>query len=98
MKPTQRDIPAAHAAAKEWKAIQEDYTFDTSIFNDEPDRVRGAKAALAALPPAERTVFIIYAETGSFRKLGNILGISHNCARNTIISIRRKILENLASL
>lgn len=76
-----------------YKEVRQDYAFDPSIFNDEPEKVRRIKEIIDALPEVDKILFIMYAECGSLRKLARRLGFSHMTLAKEIQRIRKKILE-----
>lgn len=79
---------------KEYRAVKEDYAYDPSIFNAEPERVRRVKEIISTrLSVSDRTLILLYAEYRSYRKLGQRLGISHMTLRREILRIRKIILE-----
>lgn len=47
--------------------------------------------AVSCLPPADRKMIISYAETASYRTIGEIYGITAADARHRIAKIRQKI-------
>ena len=51
------------------------------------------QVVLSMLPPADRAIIILYAELGSYRKLGTIMGLSHNTVRKEVLRIRKEILS-----
>lgn len=84
---------------KEYRAVKEDYAYDPSIFNAEPERVRRVKEIISTrLSVSDRTLILLYAEYRSYRKLGQRLGISHMTLRREIIRIRKIILEEYEHL
>ena len=66
------------------------------VLDKDPDQVRISKRILAKLPQVDRTLFILYADCQSYRKLGKALGLSHMTARKEILRIRQTILEEYA--
>ena len=58
--------------------------------------MRIVKQILARLPQVDRTLFVLYAECQSYRKLGKALGLSHMTARKEILRIRQTIVEEYA--
>ena len=51
------------------------------------------QVVLSMLPPADRAIIILYAELGSYRKLGTLMGLSHNTVRKEVIRIRKEIIS-----
>ncbi len=84
--------PTVKNEARTYKDIRADYSFDPSVFNNEPERLRTVKEIIAnELTPAEQTFIILYADFQSYRKLGKRFGLSHMTVRKEIIRIREKI-------
>lgn len=81
---------------KTYREIRKDYLFDGSIFCDDEEKVRRAKWVVEhRLSQADRTIILLYAEIGSYRKLGQRLGLSHTTVKNEVHRIRKIIMENL---
>lgn len=77
----------------EYKAVRQDYEWDASIFNDEPERVARVKEIIATrLTEPERILFIMYTDCGSLRLLARRLGLSHTTLNSEIRRIRNIIL------
>lgn len=78
----------------EYRAVKDDYAFDPSIFNSEPERVRRVKEIISTrLSVPDRTLILLYAEYQSYRKLGQRLGLSHMTIRREILRIKDIILK-----
>lgn len=79
---------------EEYRAFKDDYAYDPSIFNPEPERVRRVKEIIGTrLSVSDRTLILLYAEYRSFRKLGQRLGLSHMTIRREILRIKGIILS-----
>lgn len=77
-----------------YRGIRQDYRFDPSIMNDEDERVAKVKEIIwKRLPIYDRTIILLYADCGSYRELGKILGFSHMTVRKECLRIKKKILE-----
>jgi len=84
----------ARDEVRTYKDIRQDYTFDPSVFNDEPERLRRVKEIIATdLTEVERTIILLYIDCQSYRKLGKRLGLSHMTVRREVIRIKEKILK-----
>lgn len=82
----------------ELKKIVADYEYNPDIMSeDEPD-VRMYKWALSKLPEGDRIIFILYADMESSRKVGALLGVSHNTILKEVNKIRKKIFEICQSI
>lgn len=64
------------------------------------DDCEGHKAitALNELPTADRTLMMLYADTGSYREVGELLGCSHSSVRTEIIRIKEMIKDRMEVL
>lgn len=68
-----------------------DYTFDFGPFTSLDDRLLDIEEEFQNLSTPDKIVLLLYAEFGSFRKVANILGVSHSTIRNKILEIRLKL-------
>lgn len=75
--------------------IMEDYKPDHSIFTDDDEQMIKIKDAVQELSDADRIIFILYAETGSLREVGKILGVSHTTVFKVIKDIKKRILDDI---
>ena len=76
--------------------IIEDYRPDNDIFSQEDKRINQLKNIIYNnLDEVDRRIILIYAETGSLRKLGKELGVSPSTALFKIREIRKKIYEHI---
>lgn len=73
------------------RLLEEEYTARKGVFDEDDARVRRCKDALRRLSDADRRLFILYAESGSVRKMSQMLGVSKSTVQNRISEIRRKI-------
>lgn len=64
---------------------------EDDMFAKDGEDVLQAKRIMRRLPPAERNIMIIYAETGSLRETARMLGCSHQTIAKEIRRIREKI-------
>ena len=80
-----------------YRDIRKEYEFDPSVMNDEPDRIRRAKQAVAGLNQVDRIIFLLYTDCLSYRKLGKRLGLSHMTVRKEVLRIRKQILDAYAA-
>lgn len=78
------------------RAILDEYRFEDSIFSASDDRTRRIKMIIQSeLSDADRIIFLVYAETQSYRVLGRLLGVSHTTAGIEVRRIRNIILSKL---
>ena len=81
---------------RSYKQIQGDYAYRPDVFTEDTPQVARAKWCVDnCLTPADRTIIILYAELGSYRKLGARLGLSHTTVRKEVLRIRNIIKRNL---
>lgn len=81
--------------AEEFTRMRQEYAYNGTIFDKDGPKVRAAKLALSRLDVADQAIFILYAELGSIRKLGELLGISRGCAHKEIKRIRQELMERM---
>ncbi|MCD7936278.1 MAG: hypothetical protein LUG98_05400 [Tannerellaceae bacterium] len=70
--------------------IRKEYEPDTSIFRDE-GLAQQLMVRLWRLEEHEINLFILYTEIPSYRKVGEILGVSYGTVKNEMDKIRRKL-------
>lgn len=74
---------------RDYKDIRQDYTFDASMFSQEPRRLACLKWIIAnKLSEVDRTLILLYTDCQSYRKLGARLGLSRSTVMNEIHRIR----------
>lgn len=79
---------------RSYKEIRQDYAYDPSIFNNGDDRVEAVKRIIQTrLNQVDRTIILLYADCQSYRKLGARLGVGKETARQLVLRIRDKILQ-----
>lgn len=74
-----------------YKLIKADYAYNNDVMCADSPRVRAVKKAVSNLEDVDRTIIILYAEKGSLRKVGKMLGVSHQTIKTEIDRIRKKI-------
>lgn len=72
---------------KEYEAPVED------IWTEEDEEIIMLKKAVQSLSPADRIIFLLYAEYGSLRQVGKELGVSHTTIYKQINLIKSQIRE-----
>lgn len=76
------------------KDIYEDYAEDTTIFNEEDDKVRKIKHIIFnELDEVDRRIILLYSEFESLRKLAAELKVSTTTAYYKVKEIKQKIME-----
>lgn len=89
---------AISVSGKEIRDIVNEYKFDDDIMNDEPQKVRVAKMALAKLNDADRIIFCLALDKGSSREVGKILGCSHSTVLKQLQKIKKDIMYNIMKI
>ena len=77
------------------RLLDQEYTDSKGVFDEDDARVRRCKAALRKLSDSDRHLFILYADTGSVRKLSQMLGVSKSTVQNRVSEIRRKLKKSM---
>lgn len=81
------------------KELKEEYRFTDDIFNEDDKRAYIAKKVIfEQLNEIDRTIILLYAETGSLRQLGNILGCSHSTIRPEVNRIKEDIKNKIEDI
>jgi DNA-directed RNA polymerase specialized sigma24 family protein len=74
---------------RDYRDLAPDYAWDPSIFNAEPERVARVKEIIdTRLSQVDRTIFLMYTDCQSFRKLGKRFGLSHSTVRKEVERIK----------
>lgn len=81
---------------KAWKTINADYGRGDFISDD--DETKAVKDIVFGLPPADRVIFLLYAEYRSYRKLGAMFGLSYGTVRKEVLRIRKEIIQKYERL
>lgn len=71
--------------------ILEEYKPDNSLFTEEDEKINKLKNIIYSLTEPEKRIILLYAELGTFRKLGKELGVSTSSAYLKVLDIRNKI-------
>ena len=79
--------------SEELKAILADYEYNSDILSEEDERTIKIKHALTKIPLADKIIFCLQTDIQSFRKVGNILGISYTSVFNEFKRIRNEIIN-----
>lgn len=80
----------------EYKEIKADYAYNPDIMSNEDDRIAKLKYIIdTKLAPEDKTILLLYAELGSYRKLGERFGVSHTMMRRVLQRIIGKVTEEL---
>lgn len=74
--------------------LLQDYQEDTSIWNEEEDKIRITKHIINNhLTEAEKRVLLIYVDAGSIRAAAEILHVSQTTYRMYLNNVKKKIIE-----
>lgn len=71
--------------------LLKDYDLDFSLFSDLDERLLEIADKWEQLKETDKIVLILYAEYGSLRKVGAILGFSHSTIDKYIKEIRSRL-------
>lgn len=83
--------------AADFRAMQSEYAYNPDIFSPDDERIARLKLIIdTKLSQADRTIILLYAECGSYRKLGAILGFSHMTIRDEVLRIKKIIIQEYA--
>lgn len=79
-----------------FKRIKEDYRPQDGVMAEDSPRIHALKGIIyRRLSVSDRTLLILYAETNSLRKVGALMGVSHQSVKNEIQRIRKEVLSCL---
>ncbi|WP_418981738.1 sigma factor-like helix-turn-helix DNA-binding protein [Alistipes sp.] len=78
-----------------YRRLEAEYARSAGVFDEDDPLIGCCRAALRALPEADRRVFVLYAELGSVRRLSEVLGVSKSTAHNRVCEIREKLLKHI---
>lgn len=74
------------------RRVARDYTVPNE---DDDDRTFAIKRRVATLPNADKVLFILYTEVGSYRQIGKVFGVSRTMVLNEIKRITNTIRTTL---
>lgn len=78
-----------------YKTVKDDYAYNPDVMSEDAPRVAAVKKAVANLGIVDRTIIILYAETQSLRKVGEMLGVSHQTIKNEVKRIRQAVCSKM---
>ena len=70
-----------------------EYVPDYDIFTEDDECMTALKQAVQNLNEANKIIFVLYAESGSLREVGKMLGVSHTSVYKVIKQIKNEIKE-----
>lgn len=76
------------------KLLREYDSKEMDMMND-TDEILELYDAINTLNEADKIILYLYAELGSLRAVGRVLGVSRSTARNAILEIKQKIYDQL---
>ena len=76
------------------KLLREYDAKEMDMMND-TDEILEVYDAINTLNDADKIILYLYAELGSLRAVGRVLGVSRSTARKAIIEIKQKIYDQL---
>lgn len=81
----------------DFNEIYKEYAEDTSIFNNESDRVKSVKHILwNKLDETDKRILLLYCEMGNLRDAAKLLNVSASTLCLKIKKIREIFLENMS--
>lgn len=84
---------------KEYRAIKQDYAYDSDIMSMDDERVAKIKMIIdTKLSLVDKTIILLYVDCQSYRKLGEKMHLSHMTVRREIIRIKNIILKEYENL
>ena len=84
---------------KEFRAIKQDYAYDSDIMSKDDERVAKIKKIIdTKLSLVDKTIILLYVDWQSYRKLGEKMHLSHMTVRREIIRIKNIILKEYENL
>ena len=84
---------------KEYRAIKQDYAYDSDIMSKDDERVTKIKKIIdTKLSLVDKTIILLYVDCQSYRKLGEKMHLSHMTVRREIIRIKNIILKEYENL
>lgn len=84
---------------KKYRECRDDYKFDPSIFSKDDELVWKVKYILDhKLSDVEKSFLLFYAEAQSYRKMAEIMNMSHMTVKREIARLRIVIKEELKKL
>ena len=84
---------------KKYRECKDDYAFDPDIFCKDSELIWKVKYILDhKLTPVEKSFVLFYAEAQSYRKMAEIINMSHMTVKREILRIRNIIKDELKKL
>ena len=84
---------------KEYRAIKQDYAYDSDIMSKDDERVAKIKKIIdTKLSLVDKTIILLYVDCQSYRKLAKKMNLSHMTLRREVIRIKNIILKEYENL
>lgn len=84
---------------QEYRAIQQDYAYDSDIMCKDDERVARIKEIIdTRLSVVDKTIILLYTDCQSYRKLGAKMRLSHMTIRREVLRIKNIILAEYEKL
>ena len=84
---------------KEYRAIKQDYAYDSDIMSKDDERVAKIKKIIdTKLSLVDKTIILLYADCQSYRKLAKKMNLSHMTLRREVIRIKNITLKEYENL
>ena len=84
---------------KEYRAIKQDYAYDSDIMSKDDERVAKIKMIIdTKLSLVDKTIILLYADCQYYRKLAKKMNLSHMTLRREVIRIKNIILKEYENL
>ena len=84
---------------KEYRAIKQDYAYDSDIMSKDDKRVAKIKRIIdTKLSLVDKTIILLYVDCQSYRKLAKKMNLSHMTLRREVIRIKNIILKEYENL
>ena len=84
---------------KEYRAIKQDYAYDSDIMSKDDERVAKIKMIIdTKLSLVDKTIILLYVDCQTYRKLAKKMNLSHMTLRREVIRIKNIILKEYENL
>ena len=96
---TPNDNATPESLVRTYKEIKADYAFDPDIMCDEDERARAVKWIIDnRLSQVDKTIFLLYTDCQSYRKLGKRMRLSHVTCGREVLRIKEIIFQELRKM
>ena len=92
-------MPTENEVVKAYRAIKQDYAYDSDIMSKDDERVAKIKKIIdTKLSLVDKTIILLYVDCQSYRKLAKKMNLSHMTLRREVIRIKNIILKEYENL